>query len=186
MVECVRLRRTRRSVRRSNQAGAEILEFAFAAPVLLTLMLGIMWLGRAYNVYEAITQAAREGARYAVLPSCATCGNTMVDTYASKDTCLGTSSNVFSNTSYGVTRWLTAANLNPASVASYCQAAVWLNPNTDASVHQCGVEISFTYPVPVAIPFTTLKATTINIPTRAQMRMENQSPSSIDGSPVCP
>jgi Flp pilus assembly protein TadG len=183
MRECVRRRRTRRW---SHQAGAEILEFAFAGPVLLTLLLGIMWLGRAYSVYEAITQAAREGARYAVLPSCATCGNTMVDTYTSKDTCLGTSSNVFSNTSYGVTRWLTAANLKPASVASYCQAAVWLNPNTDASVQQCGVEISFTYPVPVAIPFTTLKATTINIPTRVQMRMENQSPSSISGLPVCP
>ena|ERR1700720_3927548 len=184
MRECVRWRRTRHW---SHQAGAEIVEFAFAGPVLLTLLLGIMWLGRAYSVYEGITQAAREGARYAVLPSCATCGNTMVDTYTSKDTCLGTSSNVFSNTSYGVTRWLTASNLNPASVANYCQAAVWLtSASTDASVQQCGVEISFTYPVPVAIPFTTLKATTINIPTRVQMRMENQSPSSISGLPVCP
>jgi hypothetical protein len=110
----------------------------------------------------------------------------MVDTYASVNTCLDTSSNTFSNTTYGVTRWLTAANLNPARVAGYCQAAVVLNPNTDASVQQCGVEISFTYPVPMAIPFTTYRATTINIPTRVQMRMENQNPSSITGLPACP
>ncbi|MGH3628362.1 MAG: TadE family protein, partial [Sciscionella sp.] len=46
-------------------SGAELLEFAFVIPLLLMLLVGIFWIGRAYNIYENITRAAREGARYA-------------------------------------------------------------------------------------------------------------------------
>ena len=52
------------------------MEMALALPLLLTLLIGIFWGSRAYNIYETITRAAREGARVAVAPSCATCGNT--------------------------------------------------------------------------------------------------------------
>ena len=59
-----------------GESGVELLEAAFVLPILLTILLGTVWMGRAYMVYEAITRAAREGARYEVLPNCATCGNT--------------------------------------------------------------------------------------------------------------
>ncbi|HZP63082.1 MAG TPA: TadE/TadG family type IV pilus assembly protein [Terriglobales bacterium] len=54
----------------------EIAEAALVLPLLLTLLLGILWLGRAYNVYAAMNHAAREGARAAAGPCCATCGCT--------------------------------------------------------------------------------------------------------------
>src|SRR5579875_3320491 len=39
---------------------------------------------------------------------------------------------------------------------------------------QCGVSISFTYPVQLVIPFTSVNATTVDIPAHAQMRLEDQ------------
>jgi Flp pilus assembly protein TadG len=56
--------------------GAEIAEMAMVLPVMFLTFLGIFWMGRAYNIYTAVNQAAREGARAAVVPPCATCGGT--------------------------------------------------------------------------------------------------------------
>ncbi len=161
----------------------EIVEAALVLPLLLTLVIGIVWIGRAYNIYQTITRAAREGARYAVLPSCASCGDAYVDTYATLNTCLTNPTNVFTNF---VSPALSASALDPKSVQNYCQQAVVLNPNTDISVQQCGLAISFGYPVQMVIPFTSLNATTINIKTQVRMRMENQGVDNIAGNPQCP
>src|SRR5712692_9123683 len=66
-----RLRASRRLVR--SERGAELVEAALVFPLLLALIVGGFWLGRAYNIYESMTRAAREGARFALAPSCATC-----------------------------------------------------------------------------------------------------------------
>ena len=50
-----------------DDCGAELVEAGFVLPILLMLLLGIFSFGRAYNVYQTITRAAREGARMAVL-----------------------------------------------------------------------------------------------------------------------
>jgi len=60
--------------------GQELLEMAFAISMLLALVVGIFWAGRAYNIYTTVNRAAREGARIAVAPSCATCGNAFPST----------------------------------------------------------------------------------------------------------
>src|SRR5690348_11633937 len=65
------------------ESAVELFEFALVVPLLFTMLLGIFWIGRAYNVYETITRAAREGARYAVLPSSAGSGNAYIDTPSS-------------------------------------------------------------------------------------------------------
>src|SRR5260370_15672691 len=54
------------NLRRRGERGAELVEMAFALPILLTLLLGIIWFARAYNIYETMTRAARAGARVAV------------------------------------------------------------------------------------------------------------------------
>jgi Flp pilus assembly protein TadG len=54
-------------------SGAEIAEAAVVLPVLFTILLGVFFFGRAYNIYGTITQAAMQGARAAVAPACATC-----------------------------------------------------------------------------------------------------------------
>jgi hypothetical protein len=59
---------TRTSVRWLGESGAEIIEFALVLPLLLLVMLGIIDFGFLFQRYEVITNAAREGARVAILP----------------------------------------------------------------------------------------------------------------------
>ncbi len=47
--------------------GQSLIEFALLAPVLFLLLTGVLDIGRAYYAYVAIINAAREGARAAVL-----------------------------------------------------------------------------------------------------------------------
>jgi hypothetical protein len=49
-------------------AGAELLEFALAVPILLVVLAGIVDMGFLFKDYEIVTNAAREGARMASLP----------------------------------------------------------------------------------------------------------------------
>jgi hypothetical protein len=162
-----------------GESGVELLEAAFVLPILLTILLGTVWMGRAYMVYEAITRAAREGARYEVLPNCATCGNNPVD--APSAACLSTASNTFQNY---ISPSLSATGLNPSQVTNYCQKTQWLNTGDDPQ--QCGTVVSLTYPTVLAIPFTSLNVSTINISTQVQMRNENQPVSISGNAPTCP
>ncbi len=45
-----------------------LIEFALVLPLLLAIMAGIVDFGRLFQRYEVVTNAAREGARLAVLP----------------------------------------------------------------------------------------------------------------------
>jgi Flp pilus assembly protein TadG len=47
--------------------GQALAEFALILPLLLLLVAGIIEFGRAWNIKQAVTDAAREGARYAVV-----------------------------------------------------------------------------------------------------------------------
>jgi Flp pilus assembly protein TadG len=59
---------TRTSARWSSESGAELIEFALVLPLLLLMVLGIIDFGFLFQRYEVVTNAAREGARVAVLP----------------------------------------------------------------------------------------------------------------------
>ena len=52
---------------RNKERGATLLEFAIGATVLCTVMFGALEFGRALWVHNALTDAARRGARYAIL-----------------------------------------------------------------------------------------------------------------------
>ena len=52
---------------RRDNAGQGTVELALALPVLFILVLGILEFGRAWNTKHAVTHAAREGARMAVV-----------------------------------------------------------------------------------------------------------------------
>jgi Flp pilus assembly protein TadG len=56
---------------RNDQRGATLVEFAIAATVFLTVMFAVLEFGRALWVHNALTDAARRGARYAVIHSAA-------------------------------------------------------------------------------------------------------------------
>lgn len=51
-----------------SERGAELIEFALVFPVLLMVVLGIVDFGFLFQRMEVVTNAAREGARIAVLP----------------------------------------------------------------------------------------------------------------------
>lgn len=51
-----------------NQKGGTLLEGAITLMLFFTLIFGVLEFGRAYNLYQTITNAAREGARYSVAP----------------------------------------------------------------------------------------------------------------------
>jgi Flp pilus assembly protein TadG len=55
-------------VRWRCEEGSELIEFALVAPVLILLLAGIFDFGMMFRSFEAVTNAAREGARVGVLP----------------------------------------------------------------------------------------------------------------------
>jgi Flp pilus assembly protein TadG len=54
--------------RSASERGAELIEVAITLPILLLISVGIFEFGRAFQTWEVLTNAAREGARVAVLP----------------------------------------------------------------------------------------------------------------------
>lgn len=54
---------------KANERGSTLVEFAIAATVFLTAVFGVIEFGRALWVHNALSDAARRGARYAVLHS---------------------------------------------------------------------------------------------------------------------
>jgi Flp pilus assembly protein TadG len=51
-----------------SERGAELIEFAVVLPILVFIIAGIVDFGMMFRTYEAVTNAAREGARVGVLP----------------------------------------------------------------------------------------------------------------------
>ena len=62
--------------RLKSQRGAELIEMALILPLLLLVLVGIVDFGFLFQRYEVLTNAAREGARMAVL---ANSGYTITD-----------------------------------------------------------------------------------------------------------
>ena len=56
-----------RKQKKNGEEGASLMEFAIAATVFLTVLFAIVEFGRALWVHNALSDAARRGARYAVL-----------------------------------------------------------------------------------------------------------------------
>lgn len=52
---------------RDDRRGQALVEFAITTPLLLMLLLGIVDFARAWNVYQVLTDAGREGTRVAVV-----------------------------------------------------------------------------------------------------------------------
>jgi len=57
------------SVCRSRENGQALIEAALTIPILLLIAVGIFEFGRAYQTWQILTNAAREGARIAVVPT---------------------------------------------------------------------------------------------------------------------
>jgi Flp pilus assembly protein TadG len=166
-------------------AGAEIAETAVVLPLLFTVLLGVFFFGRAYNIYGTITQAAMQGARAAVASTCATCTNQVP-----------TADQIATNV---VAPVLQASHLDPARVQVLtpvacacgtvaCGSSVACDPagvsatpsicvqqnvniSTSGGASQCGTSVAFQYPYGFNLPFQSF---TLQMKATAQMRSENQ------------
>jgi Flp pilus assembly protein TadG len=155
----------RMCVCRESEKGAEVVEFAVVLSTLLILVFGIFSMARAYNIYQSITRAAREGARVAVLPSSAANGNQYLDSSGATVA----NSAVFQDY---IAPALRASSLDPGKVSNYTEQVTWLDAGDTSQ--QCGVQISFQYPYRLLLPMLRSNLTTIQIATHVQMRREDQ------------
>ncbi len=57
---------------RRNERGQALVEFALVVPLLLIMVMAIIDFGRAWNLHQTITDAAREGARQSVIGNAVT------------------------------------------------------------------------------------------------------------------
>ena len=170
--------------------GTEIAEAAVVFPLLFMFLLGIIWFGRAFNIYSTIQQAAQQGARAAARPTCAVApctnsfgGGAAVDTAVAA--VMQASSiqpaQIISGTASGPctlspTYKITVCQqveLNSYPVASPPTACSALTPPTPTPSQICGTVITFQYPYQFYFPFTSLNMSTITLTAKAQTRTEN-------------
>jgi Flp pilus assembly protein TadG len=138
--------------------GQDLIEFAFVLPILVMLLLGMVWMGRAISVYQALGRAARDGARAALAPTCATCGDTATGVAAVTTV---------------VTNDLTAASLNAGNaIISVSPPSPPIDPADNVNYRFSGVTVNIIYPVQLNIPFTPWNGTTISLNSTVTMRQE--------------
>jgi TadE-like protein len=180
----LKINRTARQLAGTN--GAEIAEVAMVLPLVFMLLLGIVWFGRAFNIYSTIQQAAQQGAIAAARATCATCvgGNAAPSATAVDGVVVGVLN--ASNLDTGQIQQWEANNTTPPGVqpcpapaaAPSCNltgnniwvcSSVLLNSATQPA--QCGSLVSFRYPFHLNLPFSSLNQVTLSA--QAQSRMEN-------------
>jgi Flp pilus assembly protein TadG len=139
-----------------DQRGQAMVEMALVMPILIMVILGIFEFGRVYNYQLTLTNAVREGARFAAV-------GPFVDTTPNVET--GTSTPVKTEISNRVKAYsvgLTSANV---TVTTKFQGST-----TSARLPGSSAEVAATYSVTVKIPFMTTQ--TFNIHSTAIMRVE--------------
>jgi hypothetical protein len=162
---------------------AEIAEVALVLPLVFMLLLGIVWFGRAFNIYSTIQQAAQQGAITAARSSCGTCAspNTVTTPGVVQGVVLAVMNS--SNLQAGQIQEAPNPGLlpcpSPAPPGSCTLTAsnIWvcssvlLNSTTQPA--QCGTMVSFQYPFQFNFPGTSLNLQQIILSAQAQSRMEN-------------
>lgn len=97
---------------RNNVRGQAMVEFAIVLPLLLILLIAVFEFGRAWNVYHAVTDAARLGARSAVVADPVT---TQDSVYAIIRRALSRAAIDTNNATISMTGWRTGSG-TPASI----------------------------------------------------------------------
>jgi Flp pilus assembly protein TadG len=125
----------RRLLRRlvGSDSGAELIEFGLTLPLLLLVVLGMIEFGFVFQQYEVVTNAAREGARIAVLP-----------TYSVTQT------DRVNNAKARVSEYLTSAGLTytPGNVTVGAPVSTPLAPIGTGCVWTVAVTVVYPHPVP--------------------------------------
>jgi Flp pilus assembly protein TadG len=170
----------------SGSEAQEIAEAAVVLPIVFMLLFGIIWFGRAYNIYTTITYAAREGAKVAAQPNCAMCA---------------AAANNVNAVHTRVVQVLQASHIDPSKMQAYTPAPapalgncpsppaagsatnsgvtlytnvqLNINPSGNTGPAECGVMVTFQYPFQFYFPFTSINKQIVNLKAVAGMQVED-------------
>jgi len=183
---------TLRSVIRDTR-GTEIAETAVILPLLLIILIAVFWFGQAFRIYGTLTHAARQGARAAVAPACATCAATTPNQNATTAV-----KNAMTAAHLNTEQLVPLANWTPpqlfvcgTSAVQQCDPIVnsvnvCVQTNVQLSSPSmgsgtCGTSVSLRYKYGYRFnlpcwpqPCTALDLSNLKLPGQAQMRLETQ------------
>ena len=126
---------------RRSERGSVLLEMAMTLPLLLLVSVAIFELGRAYQTQQVLTNAAREGARMAVLPDAST-----------------------SNVETRVRQYLESGRLSDPDTASVDIVTTATIPMGAATVSASVVTVNYPFQFTVLGPIARLVSSSSNIP----------------------
>lgn len=165
-----RIKRRRRGF--IGDSGATLVEFAVSASVLMGLLIGIMYVCLALYVRHFVSEAALEGARWAMVRGSTSCTNTPnladcdatnaeIQTYVRSLALPGINSQSLTAT----TTWLSVSASPPAT---------WTACGSTCNAAGNAVKVRVTYPFPLPIPFVTahslsLRSSTVNFTSGSQL-----------------
>jgi Flp pilus assembly protein TadG len=139
----------RRMVRRlSHDGAASLVEFAFSVSILLALIMGTMVMSLALYSFHYISNAAREGARYAMVrgSNCSTYGNLAADCPLASSSALQT---YVRNLGFPI---INTSNLTVTTTWS-ANGSTWASSPASKNLPNDYVKVVVTYTTPVNIPF---------------------------------
>ena len=146
--------------RRCGEEGSATVEFAMAAVLLFTVLFGVLAIGLALYSYNVISEAAREGTRYAIVRGSGSCAYltpgcnvsaAAIQTYIQNLGFPGINSNNISV----ATAW------SPTTAGATCSpSAACNNPGNQ-------VKVTVTYSFPLIIPF--VPSQTLEMSSTSQM-----------------
>jgi hypothetical protein len=156
---------------------------------VFVFLLGIVWFGRAFNIYSTIQQAAQQGAIAAARQTCnPSCGATSPAKVSSiiegvmKASSLDTSQIIANAPSAPVfcpNPPYAPGSCKPHDHISICSNLL-LNPSAPGASSPpanqppiCGAQVSFQFPFQFNLPFTSLNLSKVILTAQAQSRMEN-------------
>jgi len=180
----------------TEEGGSEVAEAALVLPILFLFLFGILWFGRAFNIYTTITDAARQGSQTASRPACASCsvpstpcvwGSTTFPCDATVETSVLDALQTSNLSATSIVAYqpanLTFCQPPTVPVAGSCSSptanniticrSVLMSPAVVNGAPQCGALVSFQYTVPVTLPFTTINMQQLTLTAEAQTRMGN-------------
>ena len=140
-----------------SERGSVLLEMAMTLPLLLLVSVAIFELGRAYQTQQILTNAAREGARMAVLPDASA-----------------------PNIETRVRQYMTQGQLSNVSSATVNITSTALIPMGAANVSASVVTVNYPFVFTVLAPVARLVSSSSTIPgaitltAAAEMRNETQ------------
>lgn len=168
---------------KEHEKGAELAEFAVVFPLFLALLFALIWCGRALSIYGTITRAAREGTRFALAPSCASCApaNTpptdpqVVSVISGSLQAAGMDpSSIKTYSPPGTLTFCTTGIPTGCTTTNNIQICRGVQLNSSTPPQQCGIVVSYAYQVPLTFSMQTdvsplLKIPPVTVATSVQM-----------------